>query len=86
MNIRVMALVDERKIEVLLYIHDHGPLTGYSIATSGEIDYSKGYIYDVLDELSEEDMIEVAERETEGRKRIQYQLTENGRLLLKALG
>ncbi len=35
--------------------------------------------------LSDEGMIELAERETEGRKRIQFQLTENGRLLLKAL-
>ena len=81
-----MALVDDRKVNLLLHVDQNGPLTGYAIATSDEINYSKGYIYDVLDELSDEGMIEVAERETGGRKRIQYQLTENGRLLLRALG
>lgn len=82
-----MALVDERKVHVLVYIHDHGPVTGYSITTDedSDIDYTKGYIYDVLDELADEGMIEVAEREDEGRKRVTYQLTENGELLLKAL-
>lgn len=83
-----MALVDERKVHVLVHIHENGPVTGYSIATSDDenIEYTKGYIYDVLSELADEDMIEVAERESEGRQRVQYQLTENGRLLLKALG
>jgi len=52
-----MALVDERKVEVLLHIRENSPLTGYSSATSDEISYSKGYIYDVLDELSDEGMI-----------------------------
>ncbi len=82
-----MALVDERKVRVLVHIHNHGPVTGYSIATDddSDIDYTKGYIYDVLDELEEEGMIEVAEREDEGRKRVTYQLTENGELLLRAL-
>ena len=83
-----MALVDERKVNVLAHIHEHGPITGYAIATSGDDDiaYSKGYIYDVLGELEDEGMIEVAERESEGRKRVQYQLTDNGLLLLKAIG
>lgn len=82
-----MALVDERKVNVLVHIHENGPVTGYSIATSENenIEYTKGYIYDVLRELAEEGMIEVAERESGGRQRVQYQLTENGRLLLKAL-
>lgn len=82
-----MALVDKRKLNVLLHVHEHEPITGYAIVTSDDDDitYSKGYIYDVLDELEAEDMIEVAERESEGRKRVQYQLTENGRLLLEAL-
>jgi molybdate transport repressor ModE-like protein len=80
-----MALVDERKIELLLHIHESGPVTGYSIATSDEVGYSKGYIYDILSELEEEGMIEVSDRETEGRKRVEYVLTENGLLLLRAL-
>jgi|APHM01.1.fsa_nt_gi Transcriptional regulator PadR-like family. len=82
-----MALVDERKVNVLVHICEHGPIAGYAIATSDDDDtaYSKGYIYDVLGELEDEGMIEVAERESEGRNRVQCQLTENGRLLLQAL-
>ncbi|MXR51364.1 transcriptional regulator [Halovenus sp. WSH3] len=82
-----MALVDERKIQVLKYIYDNEPVTGYKIATDddNDIEYTQSYIYDVLGELADEGMIEVAERESEGRKRVHYQLTENGRLLLEAL-
>jgi DNA-binding PadR family transcriptional regulator len=82
-----MALVDERKVNLLVHIHEHGPVTGYGIVTSedDDIDYSKGYIYDVLGELEDEGMIEVADQESEGRQRRFYQLTENGELLLKAL-
>lgn len=82
-----MALVDERKVQVLVYIHEHEPITGYAIASDKEndIDYTQSYIYDVLRELEDEGMVEVAERESEGRKRVHYQLTENGRLLLEAL-
>ena len=82
-----MALVDERKVHVLLHIYEHSPVTGYGIATSDDenIEYTKGYIYDVLDELETEGMIEVADRESEGRQRVTYQLTENGELLLRAL-
>lgn len=80
-----MALVDERKVEVLVHIHENGPLTGYAIASSDDIEYTQGYIYDVLTELKDEGMIEVANRETEGRKRVTYRLTENGTLLLRAL-
>jgi DNA-binding PadR family transcriptional regulator len=82
-----MALVDERKVHLLLHIYENGPVTGYGIATSENenIEYTKGYIYDVLDELETEGMIEVANRESEGRQRVTYQLTENGELLLRAL-
>jgi DNA-binding PadR family transcriptional regulator len=82
-----MGLVDERKVQVLVYIHKNEPVTGYGIASDkdNEIDYTQSYIYDVLGELEEEGMIEIAKRESEGRKRVQYQLTENGRLLLEAL-
>jgi DNA-binding PadR family transcriptional regulator len=82
-----MALVDERKINLLVHIHERGPVTGYEMVTSNDdVDYSKGDIYDVLGELEDEGMIEIAERESKGRKRVQYQLTENGRLLLEAFG
>ena len=80
-----MPLVEERKVDVLVYLHESGPDTGYSIAASDDVEYTKGYIYDVLGELEEEGMIEVVDREADGRKRVQYQLTENGRLLLRAL-
>ena len=80
-----MPLVEDRKVDVLVYLHESGPDTGYSIATSDDVEYTKGYIYDVLGELEEEGMIEVVDREADGRKRVQYQLTENGRLLLRAL-
>lgn len=82
-----MGLVDERKVQVLVYIHENEPVTGYGIASDkdNDIDYTQSYIYDVLGELEDEGMVEVAERESEGRKRVQYQLTENGRLLLEAL-
>ncbi|RQG98190.1 helix-turn-helix transcriptional regulator [Natrarchaeobius oligotrophus] len=80
-----MALVDERKVDVLVYLYENGPGTGYSIAASDDVEYTKGYIYDVLGELEDEGMIEVADRESEGRKRVTYQLTENGTLLLRAL-
>jgi DNA-binding PadR family transcriptional regulator len=82
-----MTLVDERKVKLLLYIHENGPITGYSIVADrdNDIEYTQGYIYDVLNELQEEGMIEVADREAEGRKRVRYQLTESGELLLRAL-
>lgn len=82
-----MGLVDERKVQVLAYIHENEPVTGYGIASDKEndIDYTQSYIYDVLQELEAEGMVEVVDRETEGRRRVHYQLTENGHLLLKAL-
>lgn len=80
-----MPLVEERKVDVLKYVHNHGPTTGYEIASSDDIEYTKGYIYDVLGELENEGMIEIADREEEGRRRVRYIATENGRLLLRAL-
>ena len=82
-----MGLVDERKVQVLAYIHEHEPVTGYGIASDKEndIDYTQSYIYDVLGELEDEGMIEVADHESEGRQRRFYKLTENGELLLQAL-
>jgi PadR family transcriptional regulator PadR len=82
-----MGLVDERKVQVLAYIHENEPVTGYGIASDNEndIDYTQSYIYDVLGELADEGMIEVADQESEGRQRRFYKLTENGKLLLQAL-
>jgi PadR family transcriptional regulator PadR len=82
-----MGLVDERKVQVLAYIHENEPVTGYGIASDNEndIDYTQSYIYDVLGELADEGMIEVADQESEGRQRRFYKLTENGELLLQAL-
>jgi DNA-binding PadR family transcriptional regulator len=47
---------------------------------------SKGYVYQHLEELEEAGMIAVEESETEGRQRTFYCLTENGEMLLEALG
>lgn len=80
-----MALVDERKIAVLVYLYNHGPSTGYTLAESEEVDYTKGYIYDVLSELTAEGMINEVDREEKGRKRVQYDVSERGVLLLRAL-
>ncbi|GAB3328327.1 PadR family transcriptional regulator [Haloplanus salinarum] len=82
-----MGLVDERKVQVLVYIRENEPVTGYAIASDKEndINYTQSYIYDVLGELESEGMIEVADRESEGRQRTFYRLTENGNLLLEAL-
>jgi DNA-binding PadR family transcriptional regulator len=78
-----MSLVGETKMKILRELKD-GPAHGYAIAE--ELEVSSGGIYVHLDELKGEGMVEVVEDEQEGRQRTVYQLTENGELLLKALG
>lgn len=78
-----MGLIGDTKRRLLLRLREE-PAHGYELAD--ELDISKGYVYRHLDELEEEGMIEVYESETEGRQRTTYQLTENGELLLEALG
>ena len=78
-----MSLIGDTKRDILLRLRDE-PTHGYTLAT--ELDISKGYVYRHLEELQDAGMIEVHESESEGRKRTTYQLTENGELLLQALG
>ncbi|MFP8954422.1 PadR family transcriptional regulator [Natrialbaceae archaeon A-arb3/5] len=78
-----MAIIYEKKLGILLELRD-GPKHGYKLAD--ELEISTGYVYSHLDELEEADLIEIAEKEESGRQRIYYRITENGRLLLRALG
>ncbi|RQG88845.1 ArsR family transcriptional regulator [Natrarchaeobius halalkaliphilus] len=78
-----MSLIGETKQSILLRLREE-PAHGYDLAK--ELDISSGYVYQHLQELQDEGMIEVYEDETEGRQRTSYHLTENGELLLKALG
>ena len=47
---------------------------------------SSGGIYTHLNELEKEGMITVIEQQKGGRQKKRYKLTENGELLLEALG
>jgi DNA-binding PadR family transcriptional regulator len=78
-----MSLIGETKLNILLRLRED-PTHGYELAD--ELGISKGYVYQHLEELQEAGMIEVEQEETEGRQRKFYRLTENGELLLEALG
>jgi len=78
-----MSLISDTKRRILLRLREE-PTHGYQL--SQELEISSGYVYRHLEELQDEDMIEVHEDETEGRERTFYRLTENGELLLEALG
>jgi DNA-binding PadR family transcriptional regulator len=78
-----MSLIGETKHNILRELKN-GPAHGYAIAE--EIGVSSGGIYTHLNELEEEGMITVTEQRDEGRKQKYYKLTENGELLLEALG
>lgn len=77
-----MSLIGDTKLDLLLHLRQE-PAHGYELAT--ELEISKGYVYQHLNELQEAGMIEVYEDESEGRQRTSYELTENGELLLEAL-
>ena len=77
-----MSLIGETKLNILLRLRE-GPTHGYELAD--ELGISKGYVYQHLEELQEAGMIELKQKETEGRQRKFYRLTENGELLLTAL-
>jgi DNA-binding PadR family transcriptional regulator len=78
-----MSLIGDAKLQILLKLREE-PSHGYALAD--KLGISSGYIYQHLEELQEAAMIEVEESETEGRQRTFYRLTENGELLLEALG
>jgi DNA-binding PadR family transcriptional regulator len=75
-----MSIVGETKLGILKELHK-APSHGYDIAE--EVDTSHGGIYTHLQELEEADLIEMFKEEND--KKI-YRLTENGEMLLKALG
>lgn len=78
-----MGLVGETKVEILQELAD-GPKNGYQIAD--ELAISSGGVYNHLDDLQEAGMIELVEEQESGRGQKTYAITENGQLLLRALG
>ena len=78
-----MSLIGETKLSILRELAS-GPSHGYAIAE--ELGMSHGGIYTHLKELQEESIIEVKEEQEGGRGKKMYDLTENGHLLLRALG
>ncbi|WP_049936325.1 PadR family transcriptional regulator [Haloplanus natans] len=78
-----MSLVGETKVSILLELAD-GPKHGYQIADN--LDISKGGVYNHIQDLKEEGMITLLEKQEGGRGQKTYEITENGRLLLEALG
>lgn len=78
-----MSLIGDTKRGILLRLRED-PTHGYALAK--ELEISSGYVYKHLEELQDQGMIEVKEAESEGRGRTTYRLTENGELLLEALG
>jgi predicted ArsR family transcriptional regulator len=79
-----MGLVGETKVAILRKLKQDGPAHGYALAEA--LDLSSGGVYNHLRELEAEGMITVARREEGGRQQKYYELTENGELLLRALG
>ena len=78
-----MSLIGNTKLRILRKLSE-GPSHGYAIAE--ELGMSHGGIYTHLNELQEEGMIAVEDEQEEGRGKKKYKLTENGQLLLQALG
>jgi DNA-binding PadR family transcriptional regulator len=78
-----MALIGDTKVDILRELKN-GQAHGYAIAE--EIGVSSGGIYTHLNELEQEGMIAVTEQRDEGRQQKYYEITENGEILLKALG
>lgn len=78
-----MSLIGDTKRQILLRLREE-PTHGYTLAK--ELDISSGYVYRHLEELQDAGLIEVHEDEAGGRQRTTYRLTENGELLLQALG
>ena len=75
-----MSLIGDAKLDILLTLQE-GPSYGYELQKN--LSLNRGTVYVHLNELQEAGMIEV-DREEDDKK--YYRLTENGELLLKALG
>jgi len=79
-----MPIINEKVLDIMLYLHDE-PAHGYQLYDELD-DISKGHVYQHLKELREAGLIEIHEEEAEGLQRKSYRLTENGEMLLDALG
>lgn len=75
-----MSLIGETKLNLLLALREE-PSYGYQLQK--DLNLNQGTIYVHLQELEESGVIEVA---SEDEDRTYYRLTENGKLLLQALG
>jgi len=75
-----VSLIGDAKLDILLTLQE-GPSYGYELQKN--LSLNRGTVYVHLNELQEAGMIEV-DREEDDKK--YYRLTENGELLLKALG
>lgn len=75
-----MSLIGDAKLDILLTLQE-GPSYGYELQKN--LSLNRGTVYVHLNELQEAGMIEV-DREEDDKK--YYRLTENGELLLEALG
>lgn len=74
-------LISETKLAILRDLTD-GAKHGYALAD--DLDISKGAVYTHLQDLEEAGMVEVVEVQEEGRGKKIYELTDNGRLLVRA--
>lgn len=78
-----MSLIGETKLSILLELTDEAK-HGYQIAD--DLGVPSGGVYNHLRDLEEAGMVEVIEVQESGRGKKTYRLTENGELLLTALG
>jgi DNA-binding PadR family transcriptional regulator len=75
-----VSLIGEAKLNILLRLRE-SPTYGYTL--QDELDLNRGTVYVHLTELVEAGVIEVDREEDD---RTYYRLTDNGKLLLEALG
>ncbi|MDS0243400.1 MULTISPECIES: winged helix-turn-helix domain-containing protein [unclassified Haloferax] len=78
-----MSLIGETKLRILLELVGESK-HGYQIAD--ELNISKGGVYNHLQDLQEAGMVELVDEQESGRGKKTYKITENGLLLLEALG
>lgn len=76
-----MPLIGDTKLQILKKLYRE-PKNGYRL--SKELKISSGYVYRHLEDLEEARMIELQEKEPEGRQQKIYRVTENGEHLLMA--
>jgi len=75
-----VSLIGEAKLNILLTLHEE---PGYGYELQNDLGLNRGTVYVDLDELREAEMIEIDHVEDSTKY---YRLTENGEMLLEALG